>query len=522
MILIVDDRPENILPLKRILELHNFETDTADSGELALKKILKNTYSLIILDVQMPGMDGFEVAEAVSGYSKAKDTPIIFLSAVNKEKKFITKGYTAGAIDYITKPVDPDILILKVKTFDKIYRQQNELKSIQHSLHREIDKHKLTQEELVARMQELHTVLESLPQIAFTLNSEGRIEYGNEKWFQYSLKPGEYPLIHPEDQAAFEKLPQHLKAGTDFIAELRIRNLASGQFRYHLVKIIPAAKDTEASRWIGTMTDIQQQKQANEVLEEQVQLRTREIKMKNEELEMANQELQQFAWVVSHDLKEPLRKIQLFNNIIKDKYIGDNRDAEAFLEKTIRSSERMSKLIDDLMSYSRLPVENMFRPEDLDQLVKDVITDFESFIEEKKAAVTMENLPVIECIPSLMRQMFQNLLSNALKFSQEGVPPMIRIAAERVRTKEIDANPAANGAFVRITVQDNGIGFNQKYLDRIFVIFQRLNTRISYEGTGIGLAITKKIVDRHNGLITATSNEDSGACFIIILPLKHS
>src|SRR6185503_4297087 len=115
MILIVDDRQENIFSLQKLLELNNFKVDTASSGEDALRKILKNTYSLIILDVQMPGMDGFEVAEAVSGYSRSKDIPIIFLSAINTEKKFITKGYSSGAIDYITKPFDPDILLLKVK-----------------------------------------------------------------------------------------------------------------------------------------------------------------------------------------------------------------------------------------------------------------------------------------------------------------------------------------------------------------------------------------------------------------------
>ena len=113
MILLVDDRPENIIPLKKILELHRFSVDTAESGEEALKKVLKTDYSVIILDVQMPGMDGFEVANAIAGFSKAKDTSIIFLSAVNTEKKFITQGYTSGGVDYLTKPVDPDILVLK-------------------------------------------------------------------------------------------------------------------------------------------------------------------------------------------------------------------------------------------------------------------------------------------------------------------------------------------------------------------------------------------------------------------------
>ena len=139
MILIVDDTPENLISLKKVLEINNFEVDTASSGEEALKKVLKNAYVLIILDVQMPGMDGFEVAEAISGYSKAKETAIIFLSAANTESKFITKGYSSGGLDYITKPVDMDILLLKVKTFYRIYEQSRKLIEIQNALLEEIE-----------------------------------------------------------------------------------------------------------------------------------------------------------------------------------------------------------------------------------------------------------------------------------------------------------------------------------------------------------------------------------------------
>lgn len=148
MILIVDDKPENIFSLKTILELHSFPTDTALSGEEALKKILRNSYALIILDVQMPGMDGFEVAEAISGYGKARDIPILFLSAASTDKKFITKGYTSGGMDYITKPIDPDILLLKVKTFYRLYEQNRELNRIQASLRSEIDFRKKVEGEL--------------------------------------------------------------------------------------------------------------------------------------------------------------------------------------------------------------------------------------------------------------------------------------------------------------------------------------------------------------------------------------
>lgn len=139
MILIVDDTPENLISLKRVLERHNFEVDTASSGEEALKKVLKNEYVLIILDVQMPEMDGFEVAEAISGYSKAKETAIIFLSAANTELRFIAKGYSSGGLDYITKPVDMDVLLLKVKTFYRIYEQSRKLIEIQKALLDEIE-----------------------------------------------------------------------------------------------------------------------------------------------------------------------------------------------------------------------------------------------------------------------------------------------------------------------------------------------------------------------------------------------
>ena len=143
MILIVDDKQENLISLRKFLESNHFKVDTASSGEEALKKVLKKTYALIILDVQMPGMDGFEVAELISGYSKTLDTPIIFLSAVNTEKKFITKGYETGGIDYLTKPFDPDILLLKVKTFYKLFEQAQAMQAMQETLKKEIEQRKI-------------------------------------------------------------------------------------------------------------------------------------------------------------------------------------------------------------------------------------------------------------------------------------------------------------------------------------------------------------------------------------------
>ena len=517
MILIVDDRPENILPLKKILELHNFNTDTAESGEEALKKVLNKTYSVIILDVQMPGMDGFEVAEAIAGFGKAKDTPIIFLSAVNTEKKFITKGYTSGGIDYLTKPVDPDILLLKVKTFYRLFEQQQELKAIQESLRHEIDIRKHAQEELAARMDELRFILESLPQIAFTIRNDGKIEYVNKHWFQYATDARAFPETHPDDHT-YARWNEHFLNGLEFSGEARLRQLDAEDYKYFLLKIIPVLQNGVIVRWVGTFTDIHQQKMANELLEHKVELRTKELVDKNSELETTNHELQQFAWVVSHDLKEPLRKIQTFSHLIKDKYLSGNDEAISYLNRSISSSARMSRLISDLLDYSRLSVTAYFQPTDLNALVDELLADFDETIREKKANIRKDTLPVVETIPSQIRQVFQNLISNALKFSRPDVPPAIDIRCEITEEKDLSSAASTEGPYCRIIIADNGIGFDEKFLDRIFVIFQRLNNINAYEGTGIGLAIAKKIMDKHNGLISARSTENQGSEFILILP----
>jgi signal transduction histidine kinase/DNA-binding response OmpR family regulator len=521
MILIVDDRPENILPLKKILELQGYKTDSAGSGEEALKKILGTSYSVIIMDVQMPGMDGFEVAEAISGYSRAKDTPIIFLSAVNTEKRFITKGYSSGGIDYLTKPVDPDILLLKVRTFKKLYEQQLELKNTQASLHKEIEIRKQAQEDLAERMQELHFVLESLPQIAFTLGIDGKIEYVNNHWFEYSASAHVFPEPHPDDHEICERLLKALPEGTEFASEMRLKQISSQKYRYFLLKAIPIVQQGANIRWVATFTDIHQQKMANEFLEQQVQLRTRELLDKNTELESTNHELQQFAWVVSHDLKEPLRKIQTFSNLVKDRFLSKNEEAVSYLDRSIRASSRMSQLISDLLDYSRLSVQAQFLPTDLNALIQELLADFEEAITEKNVVIEIQNIPVIDTIPSQIRQVFQNLISNALKFSRERVRPQIHISAERIESKNVHAASSPTGSFCRIIIEDNGIGFDEKFLDRIFVIFQRLNNQNTYEGTGIGLAIAKKIIDKHNGLISAQSTENEGARFILVLPLNQ-
>lgn len=521
MILIVDDRPENIFSLKSTLEFHGFEVDAAGSGEEALKKVLKTDYALIILDVQMPGMDGFEVAETISGYSKGKDIPIIFLSAVNTEKKFITRGYSSGGLDYVTKPVDPDILILKVKTFYKLYEQKLELKKMQAELQEEIEERKKAQSDLNEKMIELETMLKTLPQIAFTASKEGKVEFANKNWFSFSPALNEFPEVHPSDADVYRNWKKSLLKGESFISELRLKNPLSGKHVYHLLKIVPVYHDATLVRWVGTFTDIHQQKMANELLEQKVLERTEELRRSNRELESKNHELQQFASVASHDLKEPLRKIQVFSSIIKEKFFDQETEGLQYINRIISSSKRMSGLINDLLDYSRLSVNEFFQKVNLNMIVEDILQDMELIIQEKKAKIKIGKLPVIEAIPGQMRQLFQNLISNSLKFTHPGIAPHISITAIRIGEKSLAAIPSEEGAYCKINIEDNGIGFNEQYLDKIFTIFQRLNTRENFDGTGIGLAIAKKIIEKHNGYITAHSQENQGATFTMLFPLEQ-
>lgn len=520
MILIVDDIKANILVLKKILELHSLECDSAESGEEALKKILKNDYSLIILDVQMPFMDGFEVAEILAESNRTKDIPVIFLSAVSKQKKFISRGYETGGVDYITKPVDPDLLILKVKTFLKLYEQKNELKNIRDILSKEVDIRKQAQESLSSQMEDLRSVIDSLPEIAFIISKDGTLDYVNEHWYHYSADSKTFPESHPDDNVLCEKWPRHFEAGREFAAEMRLRHLSSGEFRHFKMKIVPVKNNDLVIRWVGTFTDIQEQKLMNESLEVKVAERTKELILKNEELELRNHELQQFSWVVSHDLKEPIRKIELFIKIIKEKYLPDNEKAADYINRTVNAAERMQRLIADLLEYSRLSSNVAAERIDLNDILQEVLADFDYLIEEKKAVLTIENLPAVMAVPSQMRQVFQNLIGNSLKFSKVGITPTIEITSELIESKAFDGIPADSGKFCRIIVKDNGIGFDEKYLDKIFIIFQSLNDRKSYEGTGIGLAIAKKIIEKHNGLITAKSQPGIGSAFILVLPLQ--
>lgn len=503
MILLVDDRQDNIYSLRNVLEQYGFRTDGALSGEEALKKVLKNDYALVILDVQMPVMDGFEVAEALTGMNKTKDIPIIFLSAVNTHKRFITKGFESGAVDYLTKPVDPEILMLKVRNFYRLYEKNHALKE--------------AEKELIATVSELHFTLEALPQLAFTANGHGAISFVNKQWLLFAPSKDDFPETLPGIPSLKEQWLQSIGNGAAIETEVCIKRLDDGQFYYHLLRATPVYVGGEITRWVGILTSIHEQKMLNETLERKVAERTRELLEINCELEISNNELQQFTSVASHDLKEPLRKIQFFGNLIVDNG-GLPEKAAMYMDKIIRSSKRMSQLISDLLSFARISENVKFEQTNLNEIIGEILADLELPIQEKNASIDVQPIPSLQVVPSLMRQLFQNLISNALKFSKPDVAPQIKIWAEMLLPTG-DVTQAGEG-LCRLFIADNGIGFEEKYTDKIFTLFQRLHAREAYEGTGIGLTIAKKIVEKHNGKIFVESTPGEGSTFTIVLPVK--
>lgn len=519
MILIVDDNAQNIFSLKQLLELHKFRVDSAASGQEALKKILQQEYSLIILDVQMPDMDGFEVAEAISGYSKSKDIPIIFLSAINTHKKYITKGYGSGGVDYVTKPFDPDILLLKVKTFYKLSEQHRRLNEMDKILRAEIEVRKKVESDLQDRIEELKSTLESIPQMAFNTDESGKIEFVNERWGDYSSERRKFP--ETEGISVAECIQQAISSQHQFKQEVKVKRLGTSEFRYHILYITPVKKDGTFFKWVGIFTDIHEQKMASQILEEKVEIRTQELKESNKRLEDSNNELQQFAFVASHDLQEPLRKIQVFSAMVRESATPEKGEYKTYLNKISASAERMRKMITDLLDFARPPALDFFKKAALNPIVDEVLSDLEVKIKTLNARIDVDTLAELEVVPGQIKQLFQNLILNSLKFSQQGMAPEIKITGEFIKEKSFTAQTKKTGEYYRISVHDNGIGFDEVYAERIFEIFQRLNQKDAYEGSGIGLSIVKKIIDRHKGLIKATSEKGNGSTFIFILPVVH-
>jgi PAS domain S-box-containing protein len=371
----------------------------------------------------------------------------------------------------------------------------------------------------------LQSILESLPQMAWTTNPAGAATYLNEQWYHYTGQHqhegegnGWMAVVHPDDIAGtIRQWQECVDTHVSFKREIRYKK-NWGEYRWHLTQGVPIFNaQQELTMWVGTCTDVHDQKVFQESLESKIEERTRDLKR-------SNIELQQFAYVASHDLQEPLRKITTFSEMLRSSLGTVPERPEGYLTKITAASTRMQALIKSILNFSQLSREGeTFVSADLNEIVANVHNDFELLIEQKKATVRVDPLPIVRGIPLQLNQLFTNLMSNALKFAATDRPPLIHVHARTLTEAEVKTHVEIdpNRPYVQLEFADNGIGFSEEYAEQIFVIFQRLNDRQSYPGTGIGLALCKKIVMNHKGEIYAHSTPGQGSTFYIILPLTQ-
>lgn len=330
------------------------------------------------------------------------------------------------------------------------------------------------------------------------------------------------PYRHKVSAALEEALSGSAEHFYDY--EFEIVNKITGQHRIiHANAQVQSGKDGLVKSLSGTARDVTKERELQQELTFKVREQTAELESKNAQLETNNHELSQFAYIASHDLQEPVRKISIFTDMLRNNLEKNPEKAYFYTEKISSSSRRMENLIKDVLQFSKLTHNSQeFVPVGLNDVVSEILTDFELVIEQKNALVSIGELPVVEAIPLQMSQLFGNLVSNALKYTRPGIRPEIDITAQTAGESEIRLHALdLKAAYIKIEVRDNGIGFSQEYAHQIFHIFQRLHSNEEYSGTGIGLAMCRKILQNHQGEISVSSQEGAGTAFSVILPLVH-
>ena len=407
------------------------------------------------------------------------------------------------------KPPDADELDL--------IRLTHELE-VQHiELELQNDELRRASTELDASRNEFFDLYESAPVAFVTVDEKGIVELanraaarmltGNDNFLKDRLFSR---LVYSADLSIyFSCLKKVAMNGAVPPCELRLVG-RHGLLVHVQMEVVPKKDGKEVNHWRLTLVDITERKEQEAALRkarDELELRVRE---RTAELERKNKELQQFAFIASHDMHEPLRKIQTFGSLMEEK-TGDRLGEEQkdYLSRMIGAADRMREVLDALLRYSRVETKGEeFRPTDLNDVVKWAVNDLEIQIKEAGSRVEIDPLPKVSGDTAQLRQLFQNLISNAVKYQRPGIKSVIRIYGEQ------------KDGTGRVFVEDDGIGFEEKYLDKIFEPFQRLHGRSEYQGIGIGLAICRKIVERHGGTITATSTPGKGSTFIVTLPVE--
>jgi PAS domain S-box-containing protein len=448
----------------------------------------------------------------------------------------VNNSFTSGSLKYEVRIIWPDKSIHWINVYGKISHDNSRNILRMYGTVVDVTAQKIALEEIKESEAKFRLLANAMPQLIWTTDKGGNLNYFNQAVYEYSglsfeeLKNrGWLAVVHPgELKENIKKWFESINTGNEFIFEHRFRNF-NGEYRWQLSRAIPQKDDQgHIQMWIGTSTDIQEQKHFMQELERNVFERTQSLNYANlalkqtvSELEQTNTELASFNYIASHDLQEPLRKIIAFSKHIedleKDSLSGSSRD---YFNRIINAASRMQNLIDAFLSYSQSSnIQAALDQMDFNQVFGEVINDFSETIEKHNITLECQKLPVLMGIPLQINQLFTNLIGNSIKYRRAGTDHRIEVFAEKIPGKEILFEDVDTGLlYWKICIRDNGIGFDQIHENQIFELFQRLHSRHEYAGTGIGLAICKKIMRNHKGFISATGKTGSGAIFSMYFP----
>lgn len=505
-VLLADDNADMRDYVRRLLS-DQFRVITAKDGEEAYQKMLEYRPDLLLSDIMMPRLDGFGLLTKVRSHPDLKTVPVIFLSARAGEEAKV-EGLDAGADDYLVKPFSARELLVRVSNHIRInqVRRETEMQFYQlflsapaiinifkgpelryelfHSKNKEIfgdvDFKGKRLEDAIPELKEQGVI-----DLIKSVYHEGRRIYESER--KISIRNASGNLVDRYFNVIYQPW-YDLKGNIQGVLN----------FAMDVTDLVVARLSVEESE--------KKYRDLSEKLEVIVEQRTSELRRSNDDL-------QQFAHVASHDLKEPVRKLRTFINRLEDEFktVIPERGLD-YVNKMRQASSRMYSMIEGVLKYSSL-AENLQEMEqvDLNEVIASIEADLEVMINQKNAVLIRGNLPTIEGAHVLLYQLFYNLINNSLKFTVK--PPEIIISSDLIKSDGKE--------YAEIRIRDNGIGFAQQYSNRLFNAFLRLNSKDRFEGTGLGLALCKKIVERHHGTISAQGQEEKGSTFTVVLPVKQ-
>lgn len=518
-ILIVDDRLDGLIALESVLDQPDVNIVKAQSGREALSYLDQYDFALILLDVQMPGMDGFETAEQIRLTSRNRLTPIIFVTAINEDDRYICRGYEAGAVDYVFKPFDPQILRSKVNVFVDLFRKSRQLKE-QAAMIRESEMREryLRLAELeVESLKRYRNLADAIPHLVWRARADGTLDYFNRGWSEYtgltleqSVGNGWQSAFDPDDLAHFLKLwMMAMQSGKSFDLEARIQGLDRG-FRWHWVQVVAEhSQSGSCLAWLGTCTDIHDRKRTESKLIEAQRA-----------AQAANHAKTTFLANMSHEIRTPMNAILGFTELIRDA----NQDRKARIEciDTVqRNGRQLLRIIDEILDISKIEVGHLELesvPVQLDQLLRDLKALLSLQTDEKGLSLDFDlKTPVPGAIysdPTRLRQILVNIIANAIKFTFKG--------GISVELEWLDSTVPQNGRLC-IRIQDTGKGVESNQIERLFQPFVQgdSSTTRHFGGSGLGLALSREFARALGGDVVLEFTEvGKGSRFRVEIPAR--